>query len=71
MLLTCEHDDFITNYCAHENFSGTKTTLTSSSEMNKQTFTQLNGPSTGNGGGTNFGKRCLRGLTNNGAVFWL
>jgi len=25
--------------------------------MNKQTFTQLNGPSTGNGGGTNLGNR--------------
>ena len=31
--------------------------LTSSSDMSRQTLTQLNAPSTGSGGGTNFGSR--------------
>ena len=44
-------------------------TLTSSSDISKQTLTQLNAPSTGKGGGTSFGNRCRRGLTNNGLVF--
>ena len=43
--------------------------LTSSSDISKQTLTQLNAPSTGKGGGTSFGNRCRRGLTNNGLVF--
>eukprot|EP00956_Cyclotella_meneghiniana_P012866 scaffold18312_cov77-Cyclotella_meneghiniana.AAC.8 len=43
--------------------------MISSSLINKHILTQLNAPSTGNGGGVNLGNRCLLGLTNNGEMY--